>query len=109
MATIALTKQAEAKDPLGWLNLAANDVGEALYLPRGGGQVTIHAKGTFGGTITMQGTVNGTDWFTLLTSPGGGQVTFAAESYAEVSTAVLAVRPSAGAGVTATNVYIRVV
>lgn len=109
MATIAL--QRTTNDNHWWETLvgATSDVGAPLRLPSGGAQVAVHVTGTFGGTLTMQGTIDGTNWFTLLTGPGGDAVTFTAAGYAEIATAVDAIRPSAGTGVTDVDVFVRVV
>lgn len=88
-----------------WEAMAASDVGDPLPLPRGGPVLAVQAKGTFGGTITIEGTINGTDWFTLKDRPGGDDVTFSADGYAEISTGVRAIRPSAGAGVSDVDVF----
>lgn len=92
-----------------WETVTGSDVGEALPLPTGGAQLAIHVMGTFGDTLTMQGTIDGTNWFTLSSGPGGSEVTFTAAGYVEVATAVHAVRPSAGASITDVDVLLRVV
>ena len=92
-----------------WEGITDGDTGRQLVLTNGGAQIAVQAIGTFGGTVTLQGTIDGTNWFTLLTGPGGSEVTFAAAGYAEISTAVYAVRPSGGAGVGDVDVHIRAV
>ena len=92
-----------------WETVTGSDVGAELILPKGGAQIAIHVTGTFGDTLTFQGTIDGTNWFTLLTGPGGTAVELTAAGYAEVSTAVYAVRPSAGASISDVDVYVRAV
>jgi len=107
MATISLARTDNENHV--WETVTGSDVGEALPLPSGGAQVAIHVTGTFGDTLTMQGTIDGTNWFTLLSSPGGSEVTFTAAGYAEIATAVHAIRPSAGASISDVDVFARVV
>jgi hypothetical protein len=109
MATIDLQRTTNGNHWWETLAGATSDVGEALPLPSGGAQVAVHVTGTFGGTLTMQGTIDGANWFTLIASPGGDPVTFTAAGYAEIATAVHAIRPSAGSGVSDVDVFVRVV
>lgn len=104
MATIDLA--ANDNGSFRWETVTGSDVGAPLTLPKGGAQVAVHVTGTFGDTLTIQGTVDGTNWFTLLDGPGGSDVTFTAAGYAEISTAVRAIRPSAGASITDVDVHI---
>jgi len=107
MATRPLTKLSNGA--LQWETVASEDDGEPLILPNGGAQVAIHVMGTFGGgTLTMQGTIDGTNWFTLKDGPNGSEVTFTAAGYAEVATAVKQIRPSAGASITDVDVKVSV-
>jgi len=94
-----------------WSNLGAAVQGTALKLPRKGALLAVHAfddggSGFNAGTVTMQGSVDGTNWFTLKTHPGGGDVTFDADGYEEVSTGVNYIRPSTDA--TVSNVTVKV-
>lgn len=107
MATIDTTKAANGTQL--WETLTAADVGAALVLPKGGAQLAVQVTGTFGGILTMEGTVDGTNWATLKNSPGGTDVTFSATGIADISTAVYAIRPSAGAGISDVDVYVNVV
>jgi hypothetical protein len=105
MATIASTKN--ANDTFTWETLTASDVGAGIPLPRGGVLMTAHMTGTFGGTVSLQGTVNGTDWFTLVDIQGN-PAEFTAAGIAEISTAARAVRPSAGSGVSDVDVFLAI-
>jgi len=89
-----------------WETVTGSDTGEPLALPKGGAQLAVHVTGTFGGTLTMQGTIDGTNWFTLKDGPGGSDVTFTAAGYAEITTAVKQVRPSAGASISDVDVKV---
>jgi len=107
MAEIELTSQA-SPGLHAWLALASGDTGTPLELPSGGDQLAVQVGGTLGGTVTIQASIDGSTWHTLLTSPGGDLVTFSAAGYAEITTAMAFIRPSAGSGVSAADVYLRV-
>lgn len=107
MAIIPATKMTEQRHV--WEAVTGGDTGAPIYFGSGGAQVAVQAVGTFGAAVSMQGTIDETNWFPLLTGPGGEVVSFAAAGYAEISTAVLAVRPSAAAGVSSVDVYIRII
>ena len=107
MATIPLTKNANGTWL--WETVTGSDVGRGLKLPSGGAQVAVYVTGTFGDTLTMQGTVDGSNWFTLTAGPGGDDVTFASAGYVEVATAVHSIRPSAGASITDVDVSVSLV
>lgn len=92
-----------------WETLTATDTGEPLYLGRGGAQIAVQVTGTFGGTVSLQGTIDGSTWFDLTSGPGGEAISFTAAGYAEISTAVWAIRPSGGSGVSDVDVYIRII
>ena len=65
----------------------------------------IHAFGTFGGTLTMQGSNDGTNWFTLKDTQGN-DCTATSEAVFEVSTAAAYLRPSPGSGISDIDVTI---
>lgn len=90
-------------------NAIGNENGDSLQLVKGGAQLAVHCFGTFGGTLTMQGSIDGTNWFTLLTGPGGSEITFTADGYAEVTTAAKYIRPSGGTGVSDVDVHVHMV
>jgi hypothetical protein len=112
MATINHVRQdvaiANARSVILWETLTATDVGEALALPIGGAQVGVQMIGTFGGAVVLQGTVDGVNWVTL-NDIAGTAVSLTAAGYFEISTSVVAVRPSAAAGVSDVDVYLTVV
>ena len=86
-----------------WDDLAAGDTVEWLVLPVGADR-SVQCFGTFGGTVTIQGTNEPDDPpanpFTV-TDPGGSAITFAAAGGKQVLHATLKLRPSPGAGVVA--------
>ena len=85
-----------------WETLAAGDTGAPLYLNGASGILAaVQTMGTFGGTVTMEVTVDGTTWVAT-------DKTFTAAGLQELNTAAAAVRPSAGTGVSDVDVYIAV-
>jgi hypothetical protein len=90
-----------------WETLTASDTGEPLTTSRGPIISTVQATGTFGGTVSLQGTINGTDWFTL-EDKNGDAIEFTAAGAAEFSSAVRKVRPIAGSGVSDVDVFLAV-
>lgn len=107
MATIDIARAANGTQL--WEGLTASDVGAPLVLPKGGAQVAVQATGTFGGSLAMEGTVDGVNWVALKNIPGGSDVAFTAAGIADISTAVYAIRPSAGTGVGDVDVHVNVV
>jgi len=105
MATIPLT--ANANGSFRWETVTGDDVGEALLLPRGGTITTVHVIGTFGAALTLQGSVDGENWFTLV-DMNGNDVSFIAAGAAEISTAARAIRPSAASSVSDVDVHIAI-
>jgi len=105
MATIALSTNSNGS--FRWETVTGSDVGEPISMPRGGIITTVHVIGTFGGALTMQGSVDGENWFTL-TDMNGNEVSFTAAGSAEISTAARNIRPSAAAGVSDVDVHIAV-
>ena len=106
MATIPL--QSLTKGRFLWETLTANDVGEPLYIGGAGGLAcAVQLTGTFGGTVTLQGTIDGTNWVALDDTQGTSIAATAAGIY-EISTGVYSVRPSAGSGFSYVDVHIRV-
>lgn len=107
MATIALTKNTNGT--FLWETVTGDDVGEALELPNGGAQLAVQVTGTFGAAVTMEGTIDGTNWFGLTAGPGGSAISLEAAGYAEISTAAKAVRPAAASSVSDVDVSLNVV
>lgn len=64
---------------------------------------SVQLEGTFGGTVTMQGSNDGTNYQSL-TDPQGNAIAKSAGAIEAISEATLFVRPSCGVGVTATTV-----
>lgn len=85
MATVTANTATVSKDVvlITWSGLTGTaDVGNAEQLARFNDK-TVTATGTFGGTVTMQGSNDGSNWFTLtdqnaqsltFTSAGGGLI-----------------------------------
>ena len=107
MAVIDLTRSTSGV--YYWETVTGSDTGAPLELPRGGAQVAIQYFGTFGDTLTLQASIDGTTWATLSTGPGGSAVTATAAGLVEVSTAARYIRPSAGASITDVDVWVSVV
>ena len=85
-----------------WEGLEAADTGAPLYLNGAAGVLAaVQAVGTFGGTVTMQLSVDGVTWV-------ASDKVFTAAGLQEMNTAAVAVRPSAGSGVSDVDVYIAV-
>lgn len=91
-----------------WETLTNGDTG-APARPRGAKSLTVQVLGTFGasGEVTMQGSLDGTNWFTLEDEQGNGIVISSAGS-ATVSSQVEFVRPNVtnGDGTTDLDVFI---
>lgn len=79
MATITPTR-AEHPGPsylLTWETMGNDDTGTAVKIP-GAADKTVTVTGTFGGaTVTLQGSNDNTNWFTL-TDPQGNDIAFTA-------------------------------
>jgi hypothetical protein len=87
-----------------WGPLAASVNGETLKVGRKGLVLASAAvTGTFGGTVTLQGSLDGTNWFTL-DDTEGNPATFTSAGMVELSTAVPYFRPITGAGVAAATI-----
>lgn len=88
--------------------VANGESGAALFLPAFSDR-TVQISGTFGagGSITMQGSLDGTNWFTL-TDPQGNNITKTAASLEAISEATPYIRPTvtAGDGTTAITVIV---
>jgi type 1 fimbria pilin len=81
-----------------WTGLANGESGAALFLPAFSDR-TVQISGTFGagGSVTMQGSLDGTNWFTL-TDPQGNNITKTAASLEAISEATPYIRPTITAG-----------
>lgn len=81
---------------------ATNSTGELAEFPDFP-EKTVQVTGTFGGTLTMQGSNDGTNFFTL-TDVLGNNVAFTAAGAKKIHETPRYVRPSAGVGVTDVDV-----
>jgi len=89
-----------------WETVTGSDTGEPLDL---GGlaslAVAVQMTGTFGDTVTMQGSIDGTNYATLK-DVQGSDAALSAAGIIEIATAVRYIRPSAGASITDVDVHI---
>lgn len=89
-----------------WALTTANADGEPCRF-QGSGDRTFQVTGTFGsgGTIVLQGSLDGSNWFTL-SDPSGDPVSFTSAGLAAVAESPIYVRPfvSAGTGVSVTAI-----
>lgn len=100
------------QDIVAWYNVSAGDTCQPWIIPVEADK-TVHIYGTLGGDITMQGTndprvftdVNNAVWFTLKDNLGE-DIVYNSNSGTIISQAPVAIRPSAGTGVTNTNIVI---
>jgi hypothetical protein len=82
-----------AGDTIGWLHLPVK------------ADKSVHVYGAFGGTVAIEGTLEDTPANPItLTDPGGTLLTFTTTGLRSVLQPVLQIRPSPGAGVSATTV-----
>jgi|SRR5215510_15048721 len=92
-----------------WLNFSNGDVIGWLVLPQKADK-TLHMYGTFGGTVTLDGSLeSGTpsNPFTINDSRGeGNPLSFTANDGRTLMENVLQIRPNPGAGVTNTTLRI---
>lgn len=114
MATIAITSVPLATDQFmgdyrafSWTPLANGDSGTGVNLPAFGDR-TVQINGTFGagGTVVIEGSLDGTNWFTM-NNVQGSALSFTAAGFRAVSEASIYIRPrvTAGDGTTAITVY----
>lgn len=90
-----------------WAQLAAGDTGAPYYLPPMRGPITaFQVTGISGHTVALQGTIDGTTW-AALQDRLGSDIAMTANGIVEVSTAVLAIRPSVASGTGTVTVYMR--
>lgn len=89
-----------------WGPLAASVNGDPLRINRRSLVLSaVQVTGTFGGTVSLQGSLDGIDWF-VLRDTRGNLCDFTAASLVELSSAVRYVRPVTGVGVVAATVKI---
>lgn len=89
-----------------WLAMTASDTGQPIACGAYPDK-TVHVLGTFGGTVTIQGThdPNAGTW-TTLADPQGNALTFTAERMENVLEHSYLIRPSVGAGVSSVDVWL---
>lgn len=93
-----------------WPTMALNDVGEPINLARFSDK-TVQVFGTFGvgGTVLLEGSINGTNWAPLKTV-FNGDISFTSEAIATITEVPAYIRPriSAGDGTTSITILILV-
>lgn len=110
MAVVSYTKtQRFNRKNIVWSAMANNpDTGSPFYLDDDALAAAVQIDGSFGGgTAVMQGSVDGTTWFTLKDITGT-DISTTANALFEVSSSVMYIRPSLSGG-TAGSVAFRVV
>lgn len=87
-----------------WPNMANGDVGEPIALPQMADR-SVQVVGTFGGgSVTIEGSINGTDYATL-TDPQGNDLVISTGKIEAVTELVRFIRPRVtGDGTTSLNV-----
>lgn len=110
MATITLSDisaSVEAPSELivvKWAAMANGDTGSAFTFGTHADR-SVQVTGTMGagGSVAIQGSLDGTNWFTLK-DPFGGALTFSAAGGAQVTELVLRIRPIVTAGDVTTSI-----
>lgn len=88
-----------------WENVTGSDTGQALEPGKAAGAIaSVQFVGTFGDTILLQGSNDGTNWATLK-DVGGNDISTTGAAIFDLSTAVRYVRPSPGASISDVDVY----
>lgn len=108
MATIDAVLVSTKNDKQVWIwgGCADGDTCTALDpMSSGSLGMCVQFIGTFGGTIVMQGSNDGTNWFTLSDLQGNAVSTSSAGAF-EVSTSAAFIRPSPGASVSDVDVLV---
>ena len=105
---MATTLTSSGDNYYSWTGLAASENGDEIPLPAGGGVfVTVQAVGVAGGTFTIQGSIDGTNYFTMK-DVQGNDITFTAAGYAEISSNIRRLRAITGAGVSAGEIHVQI-
>lgn len=87
-----------------WETLTASDTGVPIRpTNRGAAIAAVQFNGTFGGTVVLQGSLDGVNWYTLKDTQGT-DISVTAAGYREFSSAARYIRPSAGSGVSDVDV-----
>lgn len=102
MALIERTKNSKGVHL--WETLTATDTGAPLEVAnRGGAMGSVQMTGTFGGTVTMQVSNDGTNWVTMKDLQGA-EIALTAAGMADFTSGARYIRPSAGSGVSDVDV-----
>ena len=106
MATVDFTSDGTVSGKIvaEWSALAANDDGDVM-IPQAARPLAgaVQFSGTFGGTVTLQKSNDGTTWYTMK-DLDGNDIAVTAVGFYEFSTAAMYIRPIAGAGVSGVTV-----
>lgn len=111
MATVNATSAAGADDGsvmvVTWTPLTTtNQTGSALQLPRNADKtVTITGTWGVGGSVTLQGSNDGTTWLSL-TDPQGNAITKTADGIEAITENPLYIRPNCTAGDGTTSIKV---
>ena len=100
--------QSTSANKVVWATLTAEETGDA-YEPFAvrGAVASVQMTGTFGGTVTLEGSNDGTNWFTL-SAVDGSDIALSGAGLVDFSTACQYIRPNAGTGVGAVDVILMV-
>ena len=107
MATVNRTrvKNLTNSETITWAAVTGSDVGDAYEYSKFADK-TVQVLGTFGDTLTIQGSNDGTNWATLSDS-SGVELTFTAADIKLIAESPRYIRPSAGASITSVTVIIQ--
>ena len=114
MAVVLWTKEVTPFDGLGlalvhWDGLGASDTGQP-FVCAGYSDKTVQLLGSFGGNVLIEGTMNldlpNATYATLNDPQGNALSSISAAKIENVLEHVYAIRPSTGAGVSATDVWL---
>lgn len=91
-----------------WRGLSADDVGEPFVL--GGAAATMQMVGRFGGSVTLEGTLDSgsSPTWSPLTDPQANELRKTVPALERVIERVYKIRPQAGAGVGSVDVWLLV-
>lgn len=91
-----------------WQNLAPSDVGDPINLARFSDK-TVQVFGTFGvgGTVVLEGSINGTNWAPLK-NVFNGDISFTDDAIATITEVPAYIRPRVSAGDGSTSITILV-
>jgi hypothetical protein len=101
-----LTQDAIIGNTIYTWTLASGDDGAPVGFP-GSGDRTVQVEGTFGtgGTLLIEGTLNGTSWYTLR-DPSGVALSFSSANLKTVLEHVVSIRPRVNGGDGSTSITV---